>query len=395
MAITRREALLSAGLAAGATILGSKPAFAEETAAAATDIPPTAVSLGDFEALAHERMTANAWEYISGGAGDEITLRRNREAYDRIELMPRVLVDVSKLDTRVNLFGREMPFPILLAPAAYHKLVHAEGEVATAKGAGTATMVVSTLATTSVEDIAAATQQPPWFQLYVQPDRGFTKSLVERAEDAGCEALVVTVDTPIPGLRNREERIRFTLPPGADRPNLKGLNTSAKSHLPVDNQIYNALLAPDLTWKDIEWLRSLTRLPVLLKGVLSPDDAELAVKAGASGLIVSNHGSRNLDTLPATIEALPEVAGRVAGRIPVLVDGGIRRGTDVLKALASGANAVLIGRPYLFGLSVAGAEGVQSIVSILRREFQMAMALTGKTSISEIDASVIWASRRE
>lgn len=256
-------------------------------------------------------------------------------------------------------------------------------------------MVVSTMASVSVEEIVVATKQPPWFQLYVQPDRGFTKALVQRAEAAGCQALVVTVDTPIPGLRNREERIKFALPPGIERPNLKGLNTSGSSHLPAENQIYNALFDAKLTWKDVEWLRSLTRLPMLLKGVLNPEDADRAVQAGASGLIVSNHGSRNIDTLPATIEALPEVAAKVAGRIPVLVDGGIRRGTDVLKALACGAKAVLIGRPYLHGLAAAGADGVNRVVSILRREFEMAMALTGRTSIAEIDGSVLWPSQQE
>lgn len=390
MAITRREALLSAGVLAGAALFSPKAAAAQQTT-----LPTTAVSLGDFELLARQRMTEMAWEYVSGGAGDELTLRWNREAYDRMKLKPRVLVDVSKLDTRVSLFGREMPFPILLAPTAYQKLVHAEGELATAKGAGAATMVVSTMASVSVEEIAAVTKQPPWFQLYVQPDRGFTKALIQRAEAAGCQALVVTVDTPIPGLRNREERIKFALPPGIERPNMKGLNTAGSSHLPAENQIYNALFDAKLTWKDIEWLRSLTKLPVLLKGVLNPDDADLAVKSGASGLIVSNHGSRNIDTLPATIEALPEVAAKVAGRIPVLVDGGIRRGTDVLKALALGAKAVLIGRPYLHGLAAAGADGVNRVVSILRREFEMAMALTGRTSIAEIDGAVLWPSQQE
>lgn len=391
MAITRRRALLSAGSMLVGTALGLPKA----TIAQQASLPTTAVSLGDFELLARERLTAMAWEYISGGAGDELTLRWNRDAYDRIKLKPRVLVDVSKLDTRVNLFGRELPFPILLAPAAYQKLVHSEGELATAKGAGAATMVVSTMASVSVEDIAAATKQPPWFQLYVQPDRGFTKALVQRAEAAGCQALVVTVDTPIPGLRNREERIKFALPPGIERPNLKGLNTAGSSHLPKENEIYNALFDAKLTWKDVEWLRSLTRLPVLLKGVLNPDDADLAAKSGASGVIVSNHGSRNIDTLPATIEALPEVAAKVAGRIPVLVDGGIRRGTDVLKALALGAQAILIGRPYLYGLGVGGADGVNRVVGILRREFEMAMALTGRTSIAELGESVLWQSQQE
>lgn len=391
MAITRRATLQSVGAMAGAALFWPNSVAAAQQAA----VPPTAVSLGDFELLARERMTQMAWEYISGGAGDELTLRWNREAYDRIRLKPRVLVDVSNLDTRVNLFGRELPFPILLAPTAYQKLVHTDGELATAKGAGAATMVVSTMASVSVEEIAAAAKQPPWFQLYVQPDRGFTKALVQRAEAAGCQALVVTVDTPIPGLRNREERIKFALPPGIERPNLKGLNTAGSSHLPKENEIYNALFDSKLTWKDIEWLRSLTKLPVLLKGVLNPDDADLAVKSGASGVIVSNHGSRNIDTLPATIEALPEVVAKIAGRIPVLVDGGIRRGTDVLKALALGAKAVLIGRPYLFGLAVAGADGVNRVVNILRREFEMAMALTGRTSLAELGESVLWQSQQE
>jgi 4-hydroxymandelate oxidase len=333
-----------------------------------------------------------AWEYISGGAGDEVTLRWNRESYDRVKLRPRILVDVSRLDTRIKLFGRELPHPILLAPAAYQRMIHSEGELATAKGAGATgtTMVVSTMATTSVEEIASAATRPLWFQLYVQPDRTFTRDLVQRAEAAGCRALVVTVDTPVVGLRNREMRIKFTLPPGMDRPNLKGLKTSSTSHLPPENEIYSAVLDPKLTWKEIETLRSYACVPVLLKGVLNPDDAERAVQSGVAGIIVSNHGARNLDTLPATIDVLPEVAARVAGRFPVLVDGGIRRGTDVLKALALGANAVLIGRPYLYGLGVAGAEGVARVISILRREFEMAMALTGRTNIAGIDPSVLW-----
>jgi 4-hydroxymandelate oxidase len=388
-----------AGIVMGACALPSNPdsgaAFGQS--ADGSKIPADAVNLFDFEMLARARMSPMAWEYISGGAGDEVTLRWNRESYDRIRLRPRILVDVSRLDTRVKLFGRELPFPILIAPAAYQRLIHPEGEIATAKGASAsgATMVVSTMATASVEEISAASTRPLWFQLYVQPDRAFTRDLVQRAEAAGCQALVVTVDTPVVGLRNREMRIKFALPPGMDRPNLRGLKSAASgaSHLPPENQIYSAVLDPKLTWKEIEWLRSFARTPVLLKGVLNPDDAELAVKSGVSGIIVSNHGSRNLDTLPATIDALPEVAAKVAGRIPVLMDGGIRRGTDVLKAIALGASAVLIGRPYLFGLSVAGAEGVARVVNILRREFEMAMALTGRARIGDIDQSALWPAR--
>src|SRR5574341_520316 len=258
MAITRREVLLSVGALAGTYALSPNPDSAVAFAQSA-DAPQeitSAVNLFDFEPLARSRISPMAWEYISGGAGDEVTLRWNRDSFDRIKLRPRILVDVSRLDTRVKLFGRELPHPILLAPTAYQRMVHPEGELATAKGAGaaSATMVVSTMATTSVEEIAAAATHPLWFQLYVQPDRAFTRDLVQRAEAAGCQALVVTVDTPVVGLRNREMRIKFALPPGMDRPNLKGLKTSSTSHLPPENEIYSAVLDPKLTWKEINWL---------------------------------------------------------------------------------------------------------------------------------------------
>ena len=400
MAITRRDLLRSTGLLAGGSVLAADAAKViapREVAAgqaASTFVP---ADLFDYARIAPEHMSAIGWEYISGGAADELTLRWNRESYDRIRLRPRILVDVSRIDTRVTLFGREMPLPILLAPAAYHKLAHAEGEIATAKGAGTAgaTFVVSTSSTITLEDIAQVATRPLWFQLYVQRDREFTRELVRRAEAAGCEALVVTVDSPVLGPRYRETRTAFALPPGVERANLKGLKTATGGHRPSESTIYSALLDPGLTWKEIEWLRSLTRLPMLLKGILNAEDAVRAADLGASGIIVSNHGGRNLDTLPATIDALPEVAARMSGRVPVLVDGGIRRGTDVLKAIALGASAVLIGRPYLHGLAVGGADGVARVINILRREFEMAMALTGRTSVSQIDASVIWSSAKE
>jgi 4-hydroxymandelate oxidase len=396
MRISRRELLRSTGLIAGGSMLA-------EDAATNAPVPNSGVAGGatsmgvpadlfDYAKAAPAHMSEIGWEYISGGAADELTLRWNRESYDRIRLRPRVLVDVSQLDTRVKLFGHELPFPILLAPTAYHKLAHPEGELATARGAGAAgaTLVVSTSATTTLEDIAKVATQPLWFQLYVQPDREFTRELVRRAEASGCHALVVTVDSPVLGPRYRETRTKFTLPPGAERANLKGLKTATGGQRAGEATIYTALLDPKLTWKEIEWLRTLTKLPMLLKGVLNADDAARGVETGASGIIVSNHGGRNLDTVPATIDALPEVAARIGGQVPVLVDGGIRRGTDVLKALAFGASAVLIGRPYLYGLAVGGADGVARVINILRREFEMAMALTGRTSIAEIDRTVIW-----
>ncbi|WP_414663526.1 alpha-hydroxy acid oxidase [Horticoccus sp. 23ND18S-11] len=391
MTITRRGLLRSTGLLAGGTVLSADGVGATPSPAKVVDGPEPA-DVFDYEQLAPGYMTAMAWEYAAGGAADELTLRWNRESYERMRLRPRVLVDVSQLDTRLTLFGRELPHPILLAPTAYHKLAHAEGEVATAKGAGAAgaTFVLSTSATATIEEVAQAATQPLWFQLYVQPDREFTRALVRRAEAAGYRALVVTVDTPVLGPRYRETRAKFTLPPGVERANLRGLNTATGGHRPGEASIYSALLDPRLTWKEIEWLRGETRLPVLLKGILTAEDAARAVEVGAAGIIVSNHGGRNLDTVPATIDALPEVVARAGGRVPVLVDGGIRRGTDILKAIATGATAVLIGRPYVYGLAVGGADGVARVVNILRREFEMAMALTGRTSLSQIDSTVLW-----
>jgi 4-hydroxymandelate oxidase len=333
------------------------------------------LSLFDFEEAARARVSHGAWARISGAAADEITLRWNHEAYEHIRLKPRVLMDVSKLDTRVTLFGQELPFPVLLAPTGGQRLIHPEGELAAVRGAAAAnaTYVISSSASLRVEDIARAAKGPVWFQLYVQKDRGFTRALVQAAEDAGCRALCVTVDSPVFGARNREDRAKSELPE-RELPNLQGKD----------------YLDPGLTWKDIDWLRSFVRRPLLLKGVLNPDDAATGVKAGVAGIIVSNHGARNLDTVPATIDALPLVVEKVEGRVPVLVDGGIRRGTDVVKALALGAQAVQIGRPYLWGLGIGGAEGVTRVVAILRKEFEMAMALLGRPTLASIDRSVLW-----
>ena len=356
------------------TTIAAAGLHAQSPAAAGSELERL-LSLFDFENEAHTRISHGAWERISGGSADEITLRWNREAYDHIRLKPRILVDVSKLDTRVTLFGHELPFPILLAPTGGQRFIHPEGEVAAARGAAAANSiyVISSSASMKVEDIAKSTKGPVWFQLYVQKDRAFTRDLVQRAEDSGCRALCVTVDSPTFGARNREDRAKKELPE-RELPNLKGKD----------------YLDPSLTWKDIDWLRSFARRPVLLKGVLNPDDAATAVKAGASGIIVSNHGARNLDTVPATIDALPLVVEKVAGRVPVLVDGGIRRGTDIIKAFALGASAVQIGRPYLWGLGISGAEGVTRVVEILRKEFEIAMALTGRPTIASIDRSVLW-----
>jgi 4-hydroxymandelate oxidase len=375
---SRREALVSANAQS-----------ADGASPLPTAADPEPLCLTDFEPLAKAKMSAMGWEYVTAGAGDELTLRWNVEAYQRIRLKARVLVDGSNVDPRVTLFGQEHSFPILLAPTSSHKLTHPEGELATARGASAAgaTMVVSCFANTSLEDVAAVATSPLWFQLYAQPDRGFTRDLVQRAEAAGYRALCLTVDTPISGARNRETRAKVILPP---LPNLSGFKGVGKGVRIDSLEIYTSVLDASLSWKDVEHLLSYATIPLLLKGVLNADDADRAVKTGVAGIMVSNHGGRNLDTAPATIDALPFVSDKVAARVPVLVDGGIRRGTDVLKALALGANAVLIGRPYLYGLGAAGEAGVTKVLNILQREFEMAMVLTGRTTIANIDRSVLW-----
>lgn len=348
------------------------------------DAAAEVLSLPEMEERARDCMPYMAYEYVTAASADEHSARWNNEAYERIRLRTHVLHDVASIDTRITLLDRELPFPILLAPTAYQRLMHPEGELATARGAGAAnaTWVVSTGTTTPIEDIARVATAPLWFQLYVQPDREFTRDLVQRAEAAGCQALCLTVDTPTLGVRNRQERAQVALPPGVTTPHLYE-DFGGAQRLTQSRHI-------STTWKDVDWLRSFARVPLLLKGILDDDDAEKAVQTGAQGIIVSNHGGRNLDTVPATIDALPQVVARVNGRVPVLVDGGIRRGTDVLKALALGAKAVLIGRPYCYGLGVAGSDGVCRVVNILRQELEMAMMFTGCSSIRDIDASVLW-----
>jgi 4-hydroxymandelate oxidase len=346
------------------------------------------LSLVEFEERARQSMTPMAYEFVASGAADEHTLRWNREAFDRIRLRPRVLREVATVDTRVTLLGRDLAFPILLAPTAYHRVLHPEGELETARGAGAAgvTWIVSMSTTTAIVDIARAATSPLWFQLYFQSDPGFTREVVQQAEAAGCEALCLTVDSPIIGPRNRQARARFRLPPDVATPHLYDIGHRKQ-------EIMDPRRVP-ATWKDVEWLRAFTKLPVILKGILDPDDAELAIQSGAEGIVVSNHGGRNLDTAPASVDVLPEVVDRVQGRIPLLVDGSVQRGTDVLKALALGAIAVLIGRPYCYALSVAGGAGVSRVVEILRSELEAAMMLTGVADLTRIDRSLLWDHRR-
>jgi len=341
----------------------------------AKDLLADLVCITDFEKVAPKNMSQLAWEYLACGAADEVSLRWNCSAFEKIKLKPRVLVDVSIIDTTCEFLGQSFAFPILCAPVGLQRLYHADGEIAAVRGAGkaNATYIISSYSTTRIEQIADAATGPTWLQVYLQRDREFTKDLIQLAESLGCRAVCVTVDLPVIGVRNRMERARFQVP----------------AELSVPHMMENFTGSP-VTWTDIEWLRSITSLPVLLKGIIDPDDAELAIENGASGIVVSNHGARDLDSTPATIDVLPMIAERVDERIPVLVDGGIRRGTDVLKAIALGASAVLIGRPFCYGLAAGGAEGVTRVIDILRNEFEIAMALTGRTSISAIDRTVIW-----
>ncbi len=335
----------------------------------------------DYEAPAQARMEPTAWDFYQGGSDDEVTLRANRTAFERIRLRPRVLVDVTSCDLRTTVLGTPVSMPILVAPTAHHGLAHPEAEYATAQGAGLAgtLMVASTTSTRSLEEIAAAASGPLWFQLYVYPTLEIAGELVRRAEAAGYRAIVLTVDLPRIGKRERDIRNNFRLPQHLHEGNFPEEDTHEK-YLPEPLS---------LTWDTLDWLRSLTSLPVLVKGILTAEDAQLAVERGVAGIIVSNHGGRQLDGTLASIEALPEIVEAVAGRCEVYLDGGIRRGTDVLKALALGARAVLVGRPILWGLAVNGAEGVHHVLEILREELELAMVLCGRPTVETIDRSLV------
>ncbi len=354
-----------------------------------------AVNLRDLEERARKSLSQMAYDFYASGANDEITLRENRAAYERILLLPRVLVDVSVRDMSTTVLGERVSMPILIAPTALQGLAHPEGEIATTRAAGAAKTLttLATLSNTSIEEAMAVATGPAWFQLYVFRDRAISASLVQRAEAAGCKAVVLTVDVPMPGQRERDVRNRLTLP---DHLSLKNLVQAGCHEFPKNvgadsgMAVYVAsLFDPALTWKDIEWLAGVTKLPVLVKGILRADDARRAVNHGAAGIIVSNHGARQLDTTPATISVLPEVVDAVAGAVEVYVDGGIRRGTDVLKAMAYGARAVLVGRPILWGLAVGGEAGVKYVLEMLRQEFDLAMALSGCPRLSAISRDLV------
>ena len=352
------------------------------------------VSLDDFEPLAQRLIAKPAYDYFAGGVEDEVTLGENRTAFQRIRLRPRVMVDVGQRDLTTTVLGHRVSMPLLLSPTGHQKMAHPDAELATARAAHAAGTIATfgCAAHYGIEEITAVSPGPIWFQLYAYDSRPVTERIIRRAEDAGCQALVITVDGSYASRRWRNLRNQFALPPGVEVRNLVGVGMR-DDLLRDDLSGYPAFLSSlrtlNLTWADLAWIRALTSLPILLKGILTVDDALLAVEHGVDGIIVSNHGARQIDTTCATIEVLPAIAEAVGGRIEVLVDGGIRRGTDVLKALALGAKAAMIGRPYVWGLAVGGEAGVRQVLELLRTEIDNALAQLGRPSVASIDRSLV------
>jgi 4-hydroxymandelate oxidase len=346
-----------------------------------------ALSLRELERDARERLEPAVYDFFAGGAEDEVTLRANEAALERIGLVPRVLRGAGRPRLEVELLGSRAAMPVLIAPTAFHRLAHPDGERATARAAAAAgtVMIASMAATVAIEEIAAEAPGA-WFQLYIQPDLGFTEAVVRRAEAAGCAALVVSVDSPVFGRRERDLRHGFLeLPAGMQCENMRDGAGPPRRFV----------FSPELSWEHVEWLRGATALPIALKGVMHPEDARLAIAHGADLIVVSNHGGRQLDTVPAAIDLLPPIADAVAGEVPVLVDGGIRRGTDVVKACALGARAVAIGRPVLWGLAVAGEQGVLHVLELLRSELERALILCGCGSPDEARRELLSSAREE
>ncbi len=345
------------------------------------------LNLREFEPLARETLSQMIFDYYAGGANDDLTLHENEAAYQRIFLRPRMMTGMAERTMHTTVLGQSMKAPVLIAPMAYMMMAHPDGESAMSRAAAARGihMVVSTSATTTLEDVAAsAPDGMRWFQLYLYKDRDAARDLVQRVEAAGYQALVLTVDRPYLGRREGDIRNNFGLPAHLQMQNLPSdANRSGFA-------AYRSLLFEDnLRWSDLSWLKSITRLPVLVKGVLRGDDAQLALSHGADGIIVSNHGGRQLDGAIATIDALPDVVQAVDGTVDVLVDGGIRRGSDVVKALARGAKAVLLGRPLLWGLALDGEAGVGRVLDLLIEELDLALSLCGCRSLSEVTPDLL------
>ncbi|KAI4371838.1 hypothetical protein MLD38_010140 [Melastoma candidum] len=342
----------------------------------------------EFEKIAKDKLPKMVYDYFASGAEDEWTLKENTNAFSRILFRPRILVDVSKIEMATVVLGFKISMPIMVAPAAFQRLAHPDGELATARAASAAgtIMTLSSWATASVEEVASTGPGIRFCQLYIMKDRNVVAQLVRRAEGAGFKAFTVTVDTPRFGRREADIKNRLTLPSHLTLKNFEGLDLGRieKAHGSGVAAYAAAQVDQTLSWKDIKWLQTITKLPIIVKGVLTAEDAKLAVEAGVSGILVSNHGARQLDYVPATIVALEEVVKAVDGKVPVFLDGGIRRGTDVFKALALGASGVFVGRPTVFSLAAGGETGVRKMLKMLRDEFELSMALSGCRSLKEI-----------
>ncbi|EEF80164.1 FMN-dependent dehydrogenase superfamily [Methylophaga thiooxydans DMS010] len=356
-------------------------------------IPQDLVSASDYARYAKEHLPQAIYEYLVGGGADEITLNRNRQKLDEILINPSLLQDCTNGGTDTVCLGEKFRHPLLLAPVAFQQLAHPDGEIATAQAADLLEtgMIVSTLATQPLEDIAENLTQPKWFQLYIQQSRDFTLSLVQRAEKAGYTKLVVTIDAPLHGIRNRAQRAGFVLPEGISAVNLKDRPPLPRQSFdPSQSVVFQGMMSEAPTWDDIAWLQQQTSLPIILKGVLSVDDAIKAKAMGIAGIVVSNHGGRTLDCLPASIEMLPLIRQAVGPDYPLVFDGAVERGTDIFKALALGANLVCVGRPQFYALAVAGALGVAHLLRVLREELEVCMSLAGTPQIADIHADKLW-----
>lgn len=352
------------------------------------------MNLADFESAARRKMLPSAYDYFAGGALDEQTVRGNESAFAKIRLYSRVLSGVQAPETETTICEQRLSFPVIVSPTAFQGLAHPDGEAATAAAAGSAgtIMTMSTTSTCAFDEVTAAAPGRVWFQLYMQKDRTITEELVLMAETNGCRAIVLTVDVPAWGRRERDMRNGFTLPGGTVIRSLMlpGREDFYDGTMPTAlSQFINDRFKFDLSWSDVEWLVGFTKLPVFVKGIIHPEDAKRAVDSGAAGIFVSNHGGRQLDTCLSTCAALPCVVDALGGRIPVIVDGGIRRGTDILKALALGAAAVGIGRPAIWGLAANGRAGVAAVLETLREEFRNAMTLCGCRAINDITGNLI------
>lgn len=346
-----------------------------------------------FERYAQERLPESLRAFFSSGAGDEITLEENASAFDRIKLLPRVLKNVEKRSLSTKVLNQVIDFPLLIAPMAFQRLAHPDGEIATAKAAQehNVIMVLSTCSTCSFGEIKENTSVSPWFQLYIYKDRKITQNLVQLVESFGYKGIVLTVDAPLYGKRIKELHHPITLPPDFEIKNLQnaGLNLKDISSSQLTGHLAS-LLDPTITWNDIEWLRSITSLPIILKGIMNPKDIQIAIEYNIDAVIVSNHGGRQLDTTLSSVDALKLVRDTVDGKMEIILDGGIRKGIDILKALALGAKAVMVGRPILWGLATSGKEGVKQVLNILKSELDISMALCGYTSITEINENILF-----